>query len=123
MKIRNMSDAQKESWARWLPALIAVVTLVGNVLYVGYVAGVYKQKIEAVETRMVSDALATKEQLHDIKADYVPRNEYSAAQIYLTQQLGDVKFTLKSLDTKLDRIVERQYSTLTTAAKNAEGVN
>jgi len=92
-----MSNDQKDSLARWLPTLVALIAIGAHVAYLGRWAG-------SVETRLIA--------IESIAQAAVPRTEYLAKQ-----QSRDVEFiaigrSLDKFDSKLDAIMSRQLGVI-----------
>jgi hypothetical protein len=87
-----MSDEQKDLASRWLPTIIAIIAIAGNVLWLGSRAGALEQRLIYVET---SASVA------------VTRAEYLADKSASTASLNEVKQSLRDISNKLDRLAER----------------
>lgn len=101
-----MSYEQKDQLSRWLPALVALFTLVANVLYVGYQVGIFKQRLESNELNAQKESSVFRQDILQFRNEYVTRLEYNSNQINLSAQVTDLKQGLKDINSKLDRIIE-----------------
>jgi len=88
-----MSDKTQDALARWLPTIIALIAIVGNVLWLGAKAGALEQRLIYVEA---ATAVA------------VSRAEYLSDRTTTTASLAEVKQGLRDISMKLDRLVERE---------------
>jgi len=88
-----MSESQKDTLSRWLPTIVAIAAIIGNILWLGARAGALEQRINYTESALQST---------------VTRAEYLADKTAAAGQLGDVKQTLREINTKIDRLVERR---------------
>lgn len=88
---KQMSDLQKDAVARWLPTLVAIAAIVGNIMWLGARAGAIEQRITYTESAL---------------SQTVTRAEYQSDRSATANQLDDVKMTLREINTKIDRLVE-----------------
>ena len=88
-----MSTESKEALSRWLPTIIAIIAIVGNILWLGARAGAMEQRIYANEVALGKS---------------ITRAEYSADQRAATQQSDDTKQSLRDINAKLDRLIEQR---------------
>ena len=88
-----MSESQKDTLSRWLPTMVAIAAIIGNILYLGARAGALEQRINYTENAL---------------QHAVTRAEYQADKNASANQLADLKTTLREINAKLDRIVEQQ---------------
>lgn len=88
-----MSEIQKDTLRGWMPTIVAIVAIIGNILWLGSRAGALEQRINYTETAL---------------QQAVTRAEYQADKSAAANQLGDVKTTLREINTKIDRLVERR---------------
>jgi hypothetical protein len=86
-----MSEQQKDAVSRWLPTIVAIAAIVGNIVWLGARAGALEQRITYTESALVQT---------------VTRAEYQADKSATANQLGDMKTTLREINTKIDRLVE-----------------
>lgn len=91
-----MSDASKESLSRWMPTIVAIIAILGQVFYFGQRLGANEQRVTTVETEVAKQA-----------ALIITRAEYSADKAASTVQTGDIKQSLRDLNDKMDRLIER----------------
>ena len=87
-----MSDENKDQLSRWLPTIIAIMAIIGNILWLGSKAGALEQRLIYVESS---------------SAGAVTRAEYLADKNASTASLNEVKQSLRDISIKLDRLVER----------------
>jgi len=88
----TMSDNQKDQLSRWLPTVVAILAIVGQVFYFGSRLGANEQKLQA---------------MHEIALSSVTRAEYVADKGAATVQTSDIKTALRDLNLKMDRLIER----------------
>ncbi len=88
-----MSDNQKDMLSRWLPTLVAILAILGQVFYFG-------SRLGASETRLAAAESSVKEA--------VSRVEYVADRNSTITQFTDIKNSLQNISAKLDRIAERK---------------
>ena len=86
-----MSEMQKDAIAQWLPTLVAIAAIVGNIMWLGARAGAIEQRITYTESAL---------------SQTVTRAEYQSDRSATANQLGDMKTTLREINTKIDRLVE-----------------
>jgi len=86
-----MSEKAKDALSRWLPTIIAIIAIVGNILWLGAKAGALEQRIIYVEA---STSAA------------VSRAEYIADRTAAQAMYAEMKQNLRDISQKLDRIVE-----------------
>jgi len=96
VKYINMSEANKDSLSRWLPTIVAILAILGQVFYFG-------QRLGAAEQRMASTETAIAQQA----AQAVTKAEYIADKNAITVQTADIKQSLRDLNYKMDRLIER----------------
>lgn len=96
----KMSDNQKDQLSRWMPTLVAILAIVGQVFYFGQRLGANEQRLESV---------------HGIAVNSVSRSEYISDKTSAAVQVADVKTALRDLNQKMDRLIERtqRYAPLT----------
>jgi hypothetical protein len=94
-----MTAPSKESVSRWLPTVVALIAIVGNILHFGAREGRMEQRVNALEE-------AKREQAARLET-LVPRIEYAAAQGYTGQQITRVEKAVAEVSAKLDRLIER----------------
>lgn len=99
-----MSENQKDQLSRWMPTVVAILAIVGQVFYFGQRLGASEQRLESV---------------HSIAVNSVSRVEYSSDKASLNVQNTDVKTALRDLNLKMDRLIERtqRYAPLGTAGQ------
>lgn len=88
-----MSDQQKETVSRWAPTLIALIAILGNLLWISNRAGQIEQRVVTNEKSLTNT---------------VTRAEYLADKASSVTQFADVKSTLRDISSKLDRMIEVQ---------------
>lgn len=91
-----MSESQKDVLSRWLPTVVAIAAIVGNIIWLGARAGALEQRITYTEAAL---------------GQTVTRAEYQADKSAVANQLADMKTTLREINTKIDRLVEIRAST------------
>lgn len=96
MKYLYMSEANKDSLSRWLPTIVAIIAILGQVFYFG-------QRLGAAEQRVASTEVAVAQQA----AQAVTRAEYAADKSAAVVQTADIKQSLRDLNSKMDRLIER----------------
>ena len=99
-----MSLTQKEMLSRWLPVLVALAGFMTNAVYIGRWSG-------AMEGRMVNlEHHAENKENHmpfEKKVDlFVTRVEFSHSKSSRDLEINDIKLNFRSIDAKLDRLVE-----------------
>jgi len=95
----------KDTFTKWLPALVAVVGFVGNAVYIGRWSGALDARLVAVEAHAASTAMHMP---FERKVElFVTRTEYSAKQLSRDTELAEIKAAFRGIDAKLDRLIER----------------
>ena len=89
------TEQVKDTASRWLPTVVALAGILGQTFYFGQRLGAAEQELK----NTTSTAQAS-----------VTRVEYLAEKAATGSQLSDVKQTLRDMNQKLDRLVERQSS-------------
>ena len=79
--------------SRWLPTVVAIAAIVGNIIWLGARAGALEQRINYTEAAL---------------GNAVTRAEYQADKSATANQLADMKTTLREINTKIDRLVEQR---------------
>jgi len=99
-----MSDASKDTLSRWLPTIVAIAAILGQVFYFGQRLGANEQKVSTVETLVAQQAAVS-----------VTRAEYVADKTAIAVQTSDIKVALRDLNVKMDRLIERtqRYAPIT----------
>ena len=92
MKYINMSEANKDSLSRWMPTVVAIIAILGQVFYFG-------QRLGATEQRVASTELTV--------AGTVTKVEYLADKGAALVQTNDIKQSLRDLNYKMDHLIER----------------
>ncbi len=93
-----MSTANRDWISKWAPLLLAIGT---NVAVVAYGYGKIEQRIVPVEQHLVWDT--TERQI----SMFVTRSEYVASNLTRDRELVDIKTSLRDVNEKLDRLLER----------------
>lgn len=88
-----MSNESKEALSRWLPTIVAIIAIIGNILWLGARAGAMEQRISNNQEAL---------------AKTITRAEYSADQRAATAQNDDTKQALRDINAKLDRLIEQR---------------
>lgn len=88
-----MSNESRESLSRWLPTVVAIIAIIGNILWLGARAG-------ALEQRIVNNEMAL--------AKTITRAEYTADLRAAALQNDDMKTSLRDISAKLDRLIEQR---------------
>lgn len=98
--MNKMSDNQKDQLSRWMPTLVAILAIVGQVFYFGQRLGASEERLESV---------------HQIAINSVSRTEYISDKASVAVQTSDIKTALRDLNLKMDRLIERtqRYAPLT----------
>lgn len=91
-----MSNDQKDALRNWMPTIVAIAAILGNIIWLGARAGALEQRIIYTETAL---------------GNTVTRAEYQADKSAVTNQLADMKTTLREINTKIDRLVEQRSAT------------
>jgi len=91
-----MSVNTRDALTRWLPLAVAIIT---NLVLVAFGYGQLQQRIAPIENHATS-----------APAVYVPRTEYAAAIASRDREMGDLRETLRTMDAKLDRLIERNIT-------------
>ena len=99
-----MSLTTKEILSRWLPALVALAGFLTNAVYIGRWSG-------AMEGRMANlEHHAENKDVHmpfeREVALFVTRTEFSSTKTARDLELTEMKLNFRSIDAKLDRLVE-----------------
>lgn len=89
------TEETKDTLSRWLPTLVAILGILGQTFYFGARLGAAEQELKNTTTMATAS---------------VTRVEYLAEKAATGAQLLDVKQTLRDMNQKLDRLVERQTS-------------
>ena len=89
-----MSTTQRENVLRWLPTLITIVI---NLIFVGYVYGKMEQRIVPIEKHV--DAA---------QVSFVSRAEWTVSRQSRDREISDLNTRLERIENKLDRALERQ---------------
>lgn len=87
-----MSNEQKDQLSRWMPTIVAILAIVGQVFYFGARLGATEQRLETA---------------HILASNSVSRIEYASDKASATTQVSDVKIALRDLNYKMDRLIER----------------
>jgi len=90
---RPMSEQTKDQLSRWLPTIIALAAIVGNILWLGARAGALEQRIIYTEQAVQGS---------------VTRVEYQADKSASMSSLADMRQSLRDISNKLDRLVEQR---------------
>ena len=90
--MNKMSDQQKDQLSRWMPTVVAILAIVGQVFYFGQRLGASEQRLESV---------------HQIAINSVTRSEYISDKSATAVQMSDIKTALRDLNLKMDRLIER----------------
>lgn len=88
-----MSENTKDQLSRWLPTIIALAAIVGNILWLGARAGALEQRI--IYTEATAQAAVT-------------RLEYQADKTATIGSLAEMRQSLRDISNKLDRLVEHR---------------
>lgn len=88
-----MTAEQNDTLSRWAPTWIALLGMLGTVLWVANRAGAIEQRVD-INARDLTTV--------------VTRAEYLADKNATAAQLADVKITLRDINAKLDRALEAQ---------------
>lgn len=88
-----MSTGSKEALSRWLPTLVAIIAIIGNILWLGARAGAMEQRIATNEIALTKS---------------ITRAEYDADKRAATVMSDDIKQTLRDMNAKLDRLIEQR---------------
>lgn len=88
-----MSIESKETLARWMPTVLAVAAIIGNILYLGARAGAMEQRIATNEIALTKS---------------ITRAEYDADKRAATVMNDDTKQALRDINAKLDRLIEQR---------------
>lgn len=91
-----MSASQKEALTYWMPL---VVTLFTNIALVAYGYGQLQQRISPIEKHVELSAQS-----------YVTRQEYVQKISDRDREMSNLREDLRSINAKLDRIIEGQTS-------------
>ena len=99
-----MSETSKDSLSRWLPTIVAIIAIVAQVFYFGQRLGANEQRVTTVESDVVKQSALS-----------ITRAEYAADKAASTVQTSDIKQSLRDLNVKMDRLIERtqRYAPLT----------
>ena len=93
-----MSSAQKETLQKWLPSLL---TLLIQLVAISYWGGTISSRVSSIE------AHANSETIHTPMAKkvemFVTRTEFVAEK----DARADDRITMRTIETKLDRLIER----------------
>lgn len=87
------TEEVKDRASRWLPTVVALLGVLGQTFYFGQRLGAAEQELK--NTSAIANA-------------NVSRVEYLAEKSANSSQLQDMKQTLRDMNAKLDRLVERQ---------------
>ena len=96
MKYINTSEANKDSLSRWMPTVVAIIAILGQVFYFGQRLGAAEQRVATTETAVQQQA-----------AQAVTKAEYIADKNAAVVQTADIKQSLRDLNYKMDRLIER----------------
>ena len=88
-----MSNGSKELLSRWLPTIVAIAAIIGNILWLGERAGKMDQRIYTNELAI---------------AKTITRAEYEADKRAAAVMSDDIKQTLRDMNAKLDRLIEQR---------------
>jgi uncharacterized protein with beta-barrel porin domain len=88
-----MSDNAKDQLARWLPTVIAIAAIIGNILWLGARAGALEERINYTQATA---------------AAAVTRLEYQADRSATATSLSEMRQSLRDISAKLDRLVEHR---------------
>ena len=88
-----MSTESKEALSRWLPTLVAIIAIIGNILWLGARAGAMEQRIATNEIALTKS---------------ITRAEYDADKRAATVMNDDTKQALRDINAKLDRLIEQR---------------
>lgn len=88
-----MSYESKDNLGRWVPTLVAILAIVGQIFYFGSRLGADEIRLSHVELSSTS---------------FVTRAEYMLEKEGSTMQFSDIKQSLRDINSKLDRITDRK---------------
>lgn len=88
-----MSDESKDNLSRWLPTLVAILAIIGQVFYFGSRLGADEIRLSHVELS---------------NASFVTRSEHLSEKEGTIMQFSDIKQSLRDINNKLDRITDRK---------------
>lgn len=88
-----MSTESRDALSRWLPTLVALAAIIGNILWLGRQAGVLEQRI------ITNEQALTK---------VISRDEYEADKRASAFRMDDTKQSLRDINAKLDKLIEQR---------------
>lgn len=97
-----MSTQQKDILAKWLPIIIALIT---NAVVVAYGYGRLEQRLTPIEQSIATLAY------DKLSAGFVTRTEFNTRIQQRDREMGVQNEWLLRIETKLDRVLERQRMT------------
>lgn len=94
-----MTAPAKESLSRWLPTVVAILAILGQVFWFGQRTGTIEANV-----KVLSDNQSI---MFGQIREMVPRMEYAAQQTSTAVQIQDVKQSLRDANNKLDQLIMR----------------
>lgn len=94
----TMSTQQKDWVSKWLPLIVSIMTSVGTV---AYAYGRLEQRLAPMEAFMRENSFERHAQV------FTPRTEFHAQKSTRDRELDELKGTLREINSKLDRLIER----------------
>ncbi len=101
-----MSDSQKDTLSRWLPTIVAVVAIIGQVFYFGTRLGATEQRLVTIE-QVAQSALPRNEFLSEKNSACT---QFSDFKVLANSRDKEIKDMFRDINSKLDRLVERHVN-------------